>query len=106
MNRRTVLEATLLGTAFAAASGASAPVAAAQQTARSPYVTAKDGTRLFVQDWGSGKPVVLLSAWTFDGSTWGTQIEALTAKGFRCVPPTGAGMAGPRCRPQVMTWRP
>ncbi|MDH6257868.1 alpha/beta hydrolase [Bradyrhizobium sp. BR13661] len=91
MNRRTVLEATLLGTAFAAASGASAPVAAAQQTARSPYVTAKDGTRLFVQDWGSGKPVVLLSAWTFDGSTWGTQIEALTAKGFRCVAPDRRG---------------
>lgn len=51
MNRRTVLEATLLGTAFAAASGGSAPVAAAQQqTVRSPYVTAKDGTKLSVQD--------------------------------------------------------
>lgn len=83
MNRRNVLEATLLGTALAAASGASAP--AAQQTARSPYVTAKDGTRLFVQDWGNGKPVLLLTAWTFDGSIWGSQIEALTAMGFRCV---------------------
>lgn len=83
MNRRNVLEATLLGTALAAVSGASAP--AAQQTARSPYVTAKDGTRLFVQDWGNGKPVLLLTAWTFDGTTWGSQIEALTAKGFRCV---------------------
>ena len=60
MNRRTVLEATLLGTALAAASGASAPVAAAPQTARSPYVIAKDGTKLFVQDWGSGKQVLLL----------------------------------------------
>lgn len=83
MNRRNVLEATLLGTALAAVSGASAP--AAQQIARSPYVTAKDGTRLFVQDWGNGKPVLLLTAWTFDGTTWGSQIEALTAKGFRCV---------------------
>lgn len=83
MNRRTVLEATLLGTAFAAASAASAP--AAQQTARPPYVTAKDGTKLFVQDWGSGQPVLLLSAWTFDASTWGSQIAALNAKGFRCV---------------------
>lgn len=46
MNRRTVLEATLLGTAFAAASVESAPVAAAPQTVRSPYVTAKDGTKL------------------------------------------------------------
>ena len=91
MNRRTVLEATLLGTAFAAASGGSAPVAAAQQTARSPYVTAKDGTKLFVQDWGNGKPVLLLSAWTFDASSWGSQIAALDAKGFRCVAPDRRG---------------
>ena len=91
MNRRNVLEATLLGTAFAAASGGSAPVAAAQQTARSPYVTAKDGTKLFVQDWGNGKPVLLLSAWTFDASSWGSQITALDAKGFRCVAPDRRG---------------
>jgi pimeloyl-ACP methyl ester carboxylesterase len=90
MNRRTVLEATVLGTAFAAASGAGAPVAAAQQ-ARSSYVTAKDGTKLFVQDWGNGKPVVLLSAWTFDASSWGSQIAALDAKGFRCVAPDRRG---------------
>ncbi|WP_426418448.1 alpha/beta fold hydrolase [Bradyrhizobium genosp. A] len=91
MNRRTVLEATLLGTAFAAASVGGAPVAAAQQTVRSPYVTAKDGTRLFVQDWGNGKPVLLLTAWTFDASTWGSQIAALDAKGFRCVAPDRRG---------------
>ena len=89
MNRRTVLEATLLGTAFAAASAASAP--AAQQIARSPYVTARDGTKLFVQDWGTGQPVLLLSAWTFDASTWGSQIAALNAKGFRCVAPDRRG---------------
>jgi pimeloyl-ACP methyl ester carboxylesterase len=89
MNRRTILEATLLGTAFAA-SGATAPVAAAQQ-ARAPYVTARDGTKLFVQDWGSGQPVLLLSAWTFDASSWGSQIAALNAKGFRCVAPDRRG---------------
>lgn len=91
MNRRTVLEATLLGTAFAAASGGSAPGAAAQQTMRSPYVTAKDGTKLFVQDWGSGPPLLLLTAWTFNASTWGSQIAALDAKGFRCVAPDRRG---------------
>lgn len=90
MNRRTVLEATLLGTAFAAASGGSAPVAAAQQT-RVPFVTARDGTKLFVQDWGSGPPLLLLTAWTFNASTWGSQIAALDAKGFRCVAPDRRG---------------
>jgi non-heme chloroperoxidase len=91
MNRRTVLEAALLGTAFAAASGASAPMAAARQTERPPYVTAGDGTKLFVQDWGSGPPVLLLSAWTFDASIWGSSIVALNAKGFRCVAPDRRG---------------
>lgn len=90
MNRRTVLEASLLGTAFAAASGGSAPVAAAQQT-RPPFVTARDGTKLFVQDWGSGPPVLLLTAWTFNASTWGSLIAALDAKGFRCVAPDRRG---------------
>lgn len=63
----------------------------ARPAARSPYVTARDGTKLFVQDWGNGKPVLLLTAWTFDASTWGSHIEALTAKGFRCVAPDRRG---------------
>ncbi|MGY3535509.1 alpha/beta fold hydrolase [Bradyrhizobium sp. USDA 4452] len=53
--------------------------------------TASDGTKLFVQDWGSGKPVLLLSAWTFDSSVWGSQIVALNAKGYRCVAPDRRG---------------
>jgi pimeloyl-ACP methyl ester carboxylesterase len=92
MNRRTVLEATLLGTAFAAAASvASPPVAAAQQMARSPFVTARDGTKLFVQDWGVGRVVLLLSAWTFDASIWGSHIAALNANGFRCIAPDRRG---------------
>ena len=53
--------------------------------------TASDGTKLFVQDWGSGKPVLLLAAWTFNSSVWGSQIVALNAKGFRCVAPDRRG---------------
>ena len=55
------------------------------------YATASDGTKLFVQDWGSGKPVLLLAAWTFNSSVWGSQIVALNAKGFRCVAPDRRG---------------
>ena len=91
MNRRTVLEASLLGTAFAAASVASAPAVAAQKLARPPYVAGRDGTRLFVQDFGSGQPVLLLSAWTFDASIWGSHIVALNARGFRCIAPDRRG---------------
>lgn len=65
-------------------------MAAAQQT-RAPFVTARDGTKLFVQDWGSGPPLLLLTAWTFNASTWGSQIAALDTKGFRCVAPDRRG---------------
>lgn len=35
--------------------------------------------------------MLLLSAWTFDASTWGSHIAALTEKGFRCVAPDRRG---------------
>ena len=85
MNRRSVLEATLLGTALAAAAPAAAQTRPAPQPARSSRVAARDGTSLFVQDWGSGRPVLLLAAWTFNSSVWGSHILALNARGFRCV---------------------
>ncbi|QPF88188.1 alpha/beta hydrolase [Bradyrhizobium genosp. L] len=91
MNRRTVLEATLAGTALAAASVAGAQPASAQQATRPLHATAKDGTKLFVQDWGAGKPVVLLAAWTFNSSVWGSHIVALNDKGYRCVAPDRRG---------------
>jgi non-heme chloroperoxidase len=56
-----------------------------------PFVTARDGTKLFVQDWGSGRPVVFLSAWTFQSNVWGSHMAALTAHGFRCVAPDRRG---------------
>jgi non-heme chloroperoxidase len=55
------------------------------QPTRKPFVHAKDETNLYVQDWGSGRPVVFLSAWTFNSSVWGEYTNALTAAGHRCV---------------------
>ncbi|MCC8937168.1 alpha/beta hydrolase [Bradyrhizobium sp. Arg68] len=55
------------------------------------YASTRDGTKLFVQDWGAGRPVLLLSAWTFDASTWGSQIAALNDRGFRCIAPDRRG---------------
>ncbi|MBR0697556.1 alpha/beta fold hydrolase [Bradyrhizobium lablabi] len=90
MDRRTVLEATLLGTALAAASPAAAQTVT-HSRGRPLHATAKDGTRLFVQDWGSGRPVLFLSAWTFDATVWGSYIVALDAKGYRCIAPDRRG---------------
>lgn len=91
MNRRTVLEAALLGTAIAAASPVDAQTSAAPPAARKSRVTAKDGTALFVQDWGSGRPVLFLAAWTFNSTVWGNHIVALNAKGYRCIAPDRRG---------------
>jgi non-heme chloroperoxidase len=55
------------------------------------FIVAKDGTRLFVQDWGSGRPIVFLSAWTFNSNVWGSHIAALNARGFRCIAPDRRG---------------
>jgi non-heme chloroperoxidase len=48
-------------------------------------VTAPDKTNLFVQDWGSGRPVVLVAAWTFNSDIWGSHISSLVRHGFRCL---------------------
>lgn len=55
------------------------------------FVVARDGTKLFVQDWGSGRPVIFLSAWTFSSNVWGSHVAALHAHGFRCVVPDRRG---------------
>ena len=48
-------------------------------------VFAPDETRLYVQDWGSGRPVVFVAAWTFNSDVWGSHITALTRHGVRCL---------------------
>ncbi|KAA6459269.1 alpha/beta hydrolase [Acidobacteria bacterium AB60] len=58
---------------------------------RHPFVLARDGTRLYVQDWGSGRPLIFLSAWTFQSNVWGGHMATLTKRGFRCVAPDRRG---------------
>jgi non-heme chloroperoxidase len=96
MNRRTILGATTLGTASTALATSTMSVAQTKSTplaATSPrsFVSAKDGSKLFVQDWGSGRPIVLLSAWTFNSNVWGSHIAAFKESGFRCVAPDRRG---------------
>ena len=82
MNRRTALDATQ----------------APPQATRTARVTARDGTSLFVQDWGSGPPVVFLAAWTFDASIWGYLSLPSTTAPIAASRRTGVGTAGPTCR--------
>jgi len=97
MNRRTIIGAAAIGgmsTALAAANPAGAQKrSASPATAPSSryFVTAKDGVKLFVQDWGSGRPIVLLAAWTFNSNVWGSHIASFNENGFRCVAPDRRG---------------
>lgn len=81
--RRTFLAAS------AAALGAAAGVSGApkQPTARLARgrLTLKDGTELFVKDWGAGRPVVLTHAWPLNADCWDHQALALAEAGFRVI---------------------
>jgi non-heme chloroperoxidase len=50
-----------------------------------PFLATGDGTRLYVQDFGEGRPIVFLSAWALDSRFWGSHMVALSAEGFRTV---------------------
>lgn len=56
-----------------------------------PYATAKDGTRLYYKDWGSGRPVVLIHGWPLSGDTFDDAAVALAERGFRAIVPDRRG---------------
>ena len=86
MHRREIM--SLAGLAAAGALVAPVRGVAAATTDKGPaenFVAAKDGTALFVRDWGAGKPVLFLSGWALPSDFWGYQMLALARKGYRAV---------------------
>ena len=49
------------------------------------FVAAKDGTSLFIRDWGAGRPVLFLSGWALPSDFWGYQMLALARQGYRAI---------------------
>jgi len=49
------------------------------------YVTVSDGTQLYVKDWGSGQPVVLLHGWPLSADSWDDQAVAIADAGYRVI---------------------
>ena len=47
--------------------------------------SAAPATRLYYQDLGDGQPVVLIHGWPMSHRMWESQVNVLTAAGFRCV---------------------
>jgi len=50
-----------------------------------PMIEARDGTRLYVHDWGSGLAVLLIHGWPLSADAWEKQHMALAEQGFRVV---------------------
>lgn len=48
-------------------------------------IETQDGTRLYVDDWGQGKPIVFIHGWPLSGAMWEYQMVPLARAGFRCV---------------------
>ena len=50
-----------------------------------PYITTRDGTDLYVKEWGSGRPVILMHGWPLNADSWDVQAMALAEAGFRTI---------------------
>ena len=49
------------------------------------YITTPDNTKLYVKDWGEGRPVILIHGWPLSADSWDDQAMALAENGFRAI---------------------
>lgn len=49
------------------------------------YVATKDKAKLYVKDWGSGRPVILLHGWPLSADSWDDQAMAIADAGYRAI---------------------
>jgi len=83
MNRRQIFASAMAASAAGALAAPRPAMAAAPGP--QPVIRAKDGTVLVHRDWGAGRPIVFLSAWSFSADAWQYQMSPLAQQGFRCV---------------------
>lgn len=50
-----------------------------------PYVKTRDGTDIYVKDWGTGRPVILTHGWPLNADSWDAQAMAIAQAGFRAI---------------------
>lgn len=49
------------------------------------FITTRDNTKLYVKDWGSGRPVVLMHGWPLSAASWDDGAMAFANAGFRAI---------------------
>ena len=94
MQRRDLLKSFATGAAGAGLAGIESGGALAEQTRPAapgppvtpkPFIEARDGTRLFYRDWGTGRPVVFVAPWALNSDWWEYQTSFLSGQGLRCI---------------------
>lgn len=50
-----------------------------------PYLEVEPGVKVFVQDWGTGKPIVFIHGWPLSHEMFEYQFTQLTQQGYRCI---------------------
>jgi non-heme chloroperoxidase len=48
-------------------------------------ITTKDGTEIYYNDWGTGKPIVFSHGWPLSADAFEDQMFFLASHGFRCI---------------------
>ena len=48
-------------------------------------ITTRDDTKLYVKDWGSGRPVILIHGWPLSADSWDDGALAFANAGFRAI---------------------
>ncbi|HEY0242095.1 MAG TPA: alpha/beta hydrolase, partial [Gemmatimonadaceae bacterium] len=49
------------------------------------YIKTRNGNKLYIKDWGKGRPVVLLHGWPLSADTWDETAMALADAGYRAI---------------------
>jgi non-heme chloroperoxidase len=49
------------------------------------FITTKDGTQIYYNDWGSGQPIVFSHGWPLSADAWENQMFFLASQGYRCI---------------------
>jgi non-heme chloroperoxidase len=50
-----------------------------------PFITTSDGTEIYYNDWGSGRPIVFHHGWPLSADDWDNQMMFFLGKGFRVI---------------------
>lgn len=50
-----------------------------------PTVVTRDKTELYVKDWGTGRPVILMHGWPLSSDSWDDQAMAIATAGYRVI---------------------